>query len=261
MKFLPLLTVAFIALNVAHSNEKDPYPIDKRVETLATFTQEKVDTTWLTDEIRPIIVEQLLSKLSKADREKRFEIERILVTIGHLETIERLAIQMKAGEDCRALEFSAREEAIPALMDVVETGSSLVPGFGGGSDVFTPSVRIQAASILFEVIRSKDVFPEKTKRWFSSLSPLDDSKTGLGNLSRLEPWWKGNQAAIEAHTTTGHDYGTRLRDHDYGTTTGQTFCHGPFVMGTFEGSQQALAAADLAHQGGSFLRRRRGWLE
>lgn len=192
-----LIFVAGMALITTHSSVEFPGSTDRRIEELAAFTQEQVDTTWLTNEIRPVVIRRLLSEHANADRDKRCKIEMSLVTIGHLETIERLANQMKAGEECRALEFSAREEAIPMLMNVVETGPSFVPGFGDG-DVFTPSVRIQAAGIVFEVIRSRNVFPEETKIWLSSLSPLNDSERGLENLTLLESWWKGNQAAIKA---------------------------------------------------------------
>jgi hypothetical protein len=170
---------------------------------LAAFTQEKVDTTWLKDEFRPVIIEQLLSELPGAERDRRCKIEMSLVALGHLETIERLANQMKAGEECRALEFSAREGSIAALMNVVETGSSQVSEYSGKSDVLGVSTRAQAAAIVVGVIRSSDAFPEMTKRWVSELHISDVSERGKADLARLEKWWRKNEAAIEAEDYSG----------------------------------------------------------
>jgi hypothetical protein len=197
MKYIFIIMVLWLPIENAYPNEGEHRSLDARIEDLAAFTQENADTSWLTDEARPMIVERLLKELSDADREKRCEIEMKLVTIGHLATIKRLAANMKAGEDYRGLEFSATEAAIPCLMDVVRTGQSDIPGFGDG-DVFLPSVRVRAAKIVLDVIRSRKAFPPETVHWFSKLDPINDTEENLKTLGLLETWWRGNQVAIEA---------------------------------------------------------------
>src|SRR5690606_24283546 len=99
-------------------------------QRLGGLTQEDQDLSWVTGELRPVVLQRLLEEWNRSSGDRRKEAELRLVSLGHPGTLGRLADEMKQGNHWNALEWSATEDSIPYLMDVVRTGSTIDPGFG-----------------------------------------------------------------------------------------------------------------------------------
>jgi hypothetical protein len=170
--------------------------IDLAIKTrLGGFTQDNEDLSWITDDLRRVVEEKLQSEWLRSDYEEKKEIEKKLVSIGHPETLQRLADEMRKGNQWNALRWSATEDAIPYLMEIVESDSSIDPGFGDG-DVYVYSARGRAAGLVVEIIRSRIVFPDETRRWASTLDVMSPSPTLEDSIKNLNIWWQKNQKAI-----------------------------------------------------------------
>jgi len=187
--------LVFAGFCYGQSEDDIDWKIEKR---LGAFTQEDQDLSWLTDSVRPLVYEKLMDQWRNAVGERKREIEERLVEAGHQETIHRLADEIRSNNLGAALEHSATEESIAALMDVVATGSSEEPGFGGGGDVFIFSPRGRAAGIVQTVIMSRSRFPEKTRLWASELNISINAPGIEARRASLTSWWEANKAAIIA---------------------------------------------------------------
>jgi hypothetical protein len=153
-------------------------------------SDEDHDLSWLTEDIRPAVIERLLRFTKDSDSSIRRTGNRHLVTLGHPETIQRIVNELRTnpykGDELSYL----TEEGIPYIMPLVYHGSMLKPPLEG--DVMVNSIRSSATAYLMRAIMYSKKLPLKTRDWVLTIGKGDEEKC----YELLIQWWEKNQIAI-----------------------------------------------------------------
>ncbi len=194
MKTLLILSLIFTAASYGESNPKLD-EIDKKIrDTLLSPAPHDSDITWITEEVRPIVISKLLQRVNNPYEGRN--VEEALVKSGHLETIQKLIEELKQGNHrSDALSF-ASEIAIPYLMPIVYTGSTEQRKMLPGEDIMFMPVRDRAIGHVLGKIMKSNNFPLESRKWaeemgFHGIKYKDEKYVAL-----VTSWWENNQTAI-----------------------------------------------------------------
>ena len=125
MKTLALIFIFLCPTSIWSAEQYDEIDL-KIYQTLGTSYQEQ-DQSWLTDELRPIVIGKILAHRSKSTAYKYISDEQ-LVSIGHVETIQRMVEESQINRNNnKVLLRASTEETIPYLMPIIYTGSTETP--------------------------------------------------------------------------------------------------------------------------------------
>jgi hypothetical protein len=176
-----------------------PDELDLKIrERITVHVKDEVDQSWLTGDIKPLVIEKLLKMRSKPDPRYKMTAEGQLLAIGHIPTIESLVEEMQQPGNLHSnIEMFAREESIKYLMPLVYNGSTSLRTEGRDVTLdIDRSVRSRAAVTVLKVIRVRKSFPVETRKWAEELHEDLFSKDIEKRLDLLKQWWEYNQTAI-----------------------------------------------------------------
>jgi hypothetical protein len=181
------------------SQPVEPDEIDSKVaKTIITRRADKIDDSWLTPDLRTIVIGRLLKRAEDAsqDRMVRESYEDALIKLGHVETIRARAEKMKEPRFGSAGLDWAPEVAIPYIMPLVLEGSTEEPYMEPGSDVILTPVRDVAFLTVLLIVVRRDGFPDETRAWAGSLKDKLHGPAKEQRARLLVQWWEKNQTAI-----------------------------------------------------------------
>ena len=176
--------------------------IDKKIwETLQKPHPDETDQTWLTPEMRMIVIDKMLKEAenqSFSNSSNRDQAEKVLVMLGHEETVRRLVEKMKNPKARLGALSEATEIALPYLMPMVYSGSTEDPNEYGtpGWDVILLPVRDRAIGSVLGCIRDGRNFPAETRQWGKRMANMESKYWDGRFISLITSWWEHNQTAI-----------------------------------------------------------------
>jgi hypothetical protein len=182
-----IVYVLMVFLSTLSAREQDE--LDRKISSgIKSARSGEQDLSWITEELRPIVIDRLLEKLN--DERWPFAEEKLII-IGHKETMQRLADKLRANPAAsKVLAMEFNEELITYLMPLVYTGSKEVPPNDG--DVIIGSVQQMAFNFVMANIQISTKFPEETREWATKLNRAEGEKS----INLLKQWWEQNQTAI-----------------------------------------------------------------
>jgi len=196
----------------------------------------KFETAWITDEIRPIVIERLLAQ-HQAARRWPFRLssrERHLITLGHEPTIQeyltwtwenpnpfgwdREMIRKNLG---KSKHMPAAPAALPYMMDIVYRGST--DRFEDNGAYATQ--REGACHWVLETIpgfaqKHGVPFPEETQQWAEKMRN-EKGYQNEGGPELIQQWYERNKAAIGTGRYTEADWLPRYKGELFINNTAQ----------------------------------------
>jgi hypothetical protein len=167
----------------------EPYDeIDLKIYQTLGARYQGQDQSWLTDELRPLVIEKILKRREKSSKAFKNVSDEQLVSIGHIETIQRMVEESQTDRNNHVLIDSATEAAIPYLMPIVYTGSTEIPKATG--DIGYSSIRDYFVLATLRAIMRSNFLPEETKAWEKKI------RYNSKRVDLLKQWWENNQTAI-----------------------------------------------------------------
>jgi hypothetical protein len=226
MKISIILTI-FMFLGLQHGNaEYEPDEIDLKIlKGIEEPSSEKYDVSWITEDFKPVVIERLL-RMAK-DKHLRHYAEPKLVTMGHIETIQRQVEEFQKSAFQGEALSGLTEEGIPYIAPLVYTGSKEISKAG---DLYTSSIRTSAVGYLLGAIRHSEKMPFETREWATQirnqirdvsgeeevkeqmklvtdpkarkrleselLEVISDRDRSEKSVDLIKQWWENNQTAI-----------------------------------------------------------------
>lgn len=200
MKKISLVLMLAVGIHVSAQTEFPDDLDSKMLNTLGRGPSENMDLSWVDEETRPIVIERLLRRLEEPDSimPNRRYVEQRLVSINHVETIQRLIAEMHQTNSMNALCEAATEEALPYLFPELDIASAEIrePYTEGGElHMFVSNRRLFAKTIL-GIIASRAVFPDETRQWAKGMYRFMRNPQEEAQVEYLKLWWKNNKTAI-----------------------------------------------------------------
>ncbi len=189
-----IIAIIFLSLTTCDIyGELEPKELDLKIlRNIESPREENHDLSWITEEVRPLVVDRLLQISASKSKSARWAIDEKLVIIGHAETIKRIVEELRENPYAGNSLSELTEEGIPYIMPLVYSGSIEKPSIT--SDVIVPSIRTTAASCLLASIKYSKKLPSETKNWASQIIGTAKQEDKCINL--LIQWWEHNKDAI-----------------------------------------------------------------
>ncbi|MGL4400320.1 MAG: hypothetical protein ACRCXD_10660 [Luteolibacter sp.] len=185
---------------LAQAVEIDSGLDQKIVDTFFSANSRQSDLSWITDENRQMVIENLQRRAN--DQYEGPYVREALAQAGHWDTILGLIEDLKDPLKETDLLRYANQEIIPYLMPLVYSGATTVsrPGSSESSGCFVMlrPTRQRAIGHLLAKIRDGESFPSKTRKWAEEMgkNSLSLVQTDEAWVSLLTSWWEHNQDAI-----------------------------------------------------------------
>lgn len=173
--------------------------LDKKIWlTLGAPNRDKKDTSWVTPELRPVVIQRLLDMSNEDENGSgKKDAEEMLLTLEHTETLQRIVADLQEKPFGYYSFAGVKASAIPHIMPLVYHGSSAPPvGEELEREVVYLPTREYAMNVVLEMVIRTLEFPEETRKWADNVfsSPFNASVDRRADL--VIQWWERNQTAI-----------------------------------------------------------------
>lgn len=201
MKYILFVFLVCSANLNAQSTSLDVDIQSKVEETLLSTRAYNSDLSWITDENRHLVFEELFRRRDKSDDDR--SVTAALARVGHEDTLKMLAEELKDPSRFRPDIMYAPENAIPYLMPLVYTGSLEDPNLKNPGCIVANPVRQTAMSTVMGNIRRSNKFPVATREWAERMRYSTSYLVGMTRNYQTDEyrdlitsWWEHNQTAI-----------------------------------------------------------------
>ncbi|MGL4400321.1 MAG: hypothetical protein ACRCXD_10665 [Luteolibacter sp.] len=173
------------------------FPSDEEMLSPGSFLSLDYDTSWITDDIRPIVIQKLRVRYENSGLNSPDFLEKVLVRAGDWDSTLRMIENIKDPRKDTAALLYASEEIIPFLIPLICNHHKGDLG-AGSSDHDTMQLEVRRKAIEYFMLHLSDSkrFPLETSIWAGEGFASDTLENSEASAAGIANWWKHNQTAI-----------------------------------------------------------------
>lgn len=187
------MLVIFFSCATCRADQNDDL-FRKYVDAVCTYDfPEKSDVTWVTPEIREIIIRKAREAVKNPNSSNNFGAGRVLIELGDQPYIEAFVAEQRQHH----APLTESITMLPYLADDLYHGDTIK---NVASDFSLPSTIDVSTRSMYRIIEKYPSFPAEARAWSRKQSQITSLNGPEGAANRLmRAWWEHNRDAVTTH--------------------------------------------------------------